>query len=69
MKVWEPLEALPPDPQPILLDELTTGLDPQARHAIWDLVRDVRARGKTVVLSTYFMEDAETLCDRVAILD
>jgi len=61
--------ALLPDPQLIFLDELTTGLDPQARHTIWDLVRDVRARGKTVVLSTHFMEEAEKLCDRVAILD
>jgi ABC-2 type transport system ATP-binding protein len=61
--------ALLPDPQLVFLDELTTGLDPQARHAIWDLVRDVRARGKTVVLTTHFMEEAEHLCDRVAILD
>jgi ABC-2 type transport system ATP-binding protein len=61
--------ALLPDPQLIFLDELTTGLDPQARHAIWDLVRGVRARGKTVLLSTHFMEEAERLCDRVAILD
>jgi ABC-2 type transport system ATP-binding protein len=61
--------ALLPDPQLIFLDELTTGLDPQARHAIWDLVRDVRAKGKTIVLTTHFMEEAERLCDRVAILD
>jgi len=61
--------ALLPDPKLVFLDELTTGLDPQARHAIWDLVRDVRARGKTVLLSTHFMEEAERLCDRVAILD
>jgi ABC-2 type transport system ATP-binding protein len=61
--------ALLPDPQLVFLDELTTGLDPQARHAIWDLVRDVRARGKTVLLTTHFMEEAERLCDRVAILD
>jgi ABC-2 type transport system ATP-binding protein len=61
--------ALLPDPQLIFLDELTTGLDPQARHAIWDLVRDVRAKGKTVLLTTHFMEEAERLCDRVAILD
>jgi ABC-2 type transport system ATP-binding protein len=61
--------ALLPNPQLVFLDELTTGLDPQARHAIWDLVRDVRARGKTVLLSTHFMEEAERLCDRVAILD
>ncbi len=61
--------ALLPDPQLVFLDELTTGLDPQARHAIWDLVRAVRDRGKTVILSTHFMEEAERLCDRVAILD
>jgi ABC-2 type transport system ATP-binding protein len=61
--------ALLPDPQLIFLDELTTGLDPQARHAIWDLVREVRSRGKTVLLTTHFMEEAERLCDRVAILD
>ncbi len=61
--------ALLPDPQLVFLDELTTGLDPQARHAIWDLVREVRERGKTVILTTHFMEEAERLCDRVAILD
>ncbi len=61
--------ALLPDPQLVFLDELTTGLDPQARHAIWDLVREVRLRGKTVILTTHFMEEAERLCDRVAILD
>jgi ABC-2 type transport system ATP-binding protein len=61
--------ALLPDPQLLFLDELTTGLDPQARHAIWDLVRDVRSRGKTILLTTHFMEEAERLCDRVAILD
>ena len=61
--------ALLPDPQLVFLDELTTGLDPQARRTIWDLVRDVRDRGKTVLLTTHFMEEAERLCDRVAILD
>ncbi len=61
--------ALLVDPRLIFLDELTTGLDPQARHVIWDVVRDVRAGGKTVVLSTHFMEEAEALCDRVAVLD
>ncbi len=61
--------ALLPDPQLVFLDELTTGLDPQARHAIWDLIRDVSARGKTVFLTTHFMEEAERLCNRVAILD
>lgn len=61
--------ALLPDPQLLFLDELTTGLDPQARHAIWDLVRSVRSKGKTILLTTHFMEEAERLCDRVAILD
>jgi ABC-2 type transport system ATP-binding protein len=61
--------ALLPDPALVFLDELTTGLDPQARHTIWDLVREVRSGGKTVILSTHFMEEAERLCDRVAILD
>jgi len=61
--------ALLPDPQLVFLDELTTGLDPQARHVIWDLVRDVRSKGKTILMTTHFMEEAERLCDRVAILD
>lgn len=61
--------ALLPDPQLVFLDELTTGLDPQARHVIWDLVRTVRDQGKTILLTTHFMEEAERLCDRVAILD
>jgi ABC-2 type transport system ATP-binding protein len=61
--------ALLPDPQLVFLDELTTGLDPQARHTIWDLVRAVRDSGKTVFLTTHFMEEAERLCDRVAILN
>lgn len=61
--------ALLPDPQLVFLDELTTGLDPQARHAIWDLIRDVREQGKTIYLTTHFMEEAEHLCDRVAVLD
>jgi ABC-2 type transport system ATP-binding protein len=53
----------------VFLDELTTGLDPQARRAIWDLVRGIRERGKTVLLTTHLMEEAERLCDRVAIID
>jgi ABC-2 type transport system ATP-binding protein len=61
--------ALLPDPQLIFLDELTTGLDPQARHVIWELVRNVRSQGKTILLTTHYMEEAERLCDRVAILD
>ncbi len=61
--------ALINDPELVFLDELTTGLDPQARRAIWELVRDIRTRGKTVFLTTHLMEEAERLCDRVAILD
>ncbi len=61
--------ALINDPEVVFLDELTTGLDPQARRAIWDLVRDIRARGKTVFLTTHLMEEAERLCDRVAIIE
>ena len=56
-------------PEVVFLDELTTGLDPQARRATWDLVRGVRDRGATVVLVTHLMEEAEALCDRVAIID
>jgi ABC-2 type transport system ATP-binding protein len=61
--------ALVNDPELVFLDELTTGLDPQARRAIWELVRGIRARGKTVFLTTHLMEEAERLCDRVAILE
>jgi ABC-2 type transport system ATP-binding protein len=61
--------ALINDPELVFLDELTTGLDPQARRAIWDLVRGIRERGKTVFLTTHLMEEAERLCDRVAIME
>jgi ABC-2 type transport system ATP-binding protein len=61
--------ALINDPELVFLDELTTGLDPQARRAIWELVRGIRQRGKTVCLTTHLMEEAERLCDRVAIVD
>ncbi len=61
--------ALINDPQVVFLDELTTGLDPQSRRAIWDLVRGIRARGKTVFMTTHLMEEAERLCDRVAIIE
>lgn len=61
--------ALINDPELVFLDELTTGLDPQARRAIWELVRGIRERGKTVLLTTHLMEEAERLCDRVAIID
>jgi ABC-2 type transport system ATP-binding protein len=61
--------ALINDPEVVFLDELTTGLDPQSRRAIWDLVRGIRDRGKTVFLTTHLMEEAERLCDRVAIIE
>jgi ABC-2 type transport system ATP-binding protein len=61
--------ALIHQPEVVFLDELTTGLDPQARRAIWDLVTDIRARGTTVFLTTHLMEEAERLCDRVAIIE
>jgi len=61
--------ALINDPEVVFLDELTTGLDPQARRAIWDLVNGIRKRGKTVFLTTHLMEEAERLCDRVAIVE
>src|SRR5690349_16639248 len=61
--------ALINDPELVFLDELTTGLDPQPRRAIWDLVRGIRERGKTVFLTTHLMEEAERLCDRIAIMD
>jgi ABC-2 type transport system ATP-binding protein len=61
--------ALINDPEIVFLDELTTGLDPQARRAMRELVKGVRDRGKTVFLTTHYMEEAEHLCDRVAIID
>ncbi len=61
--------ALVNDPQVIFLDELTTGLDPRARRAIWDLVLDIKNQGRTVVLTTHYMEEAEKLSDRVAIMN
>jgi ABC-2 type transport system ATP-binding protein len=61
--------ALINNPELVFLDELTTGLDPQARRAIWELVRGIRLRGQTVCLTTHLMEEAERLCDRVAIVD
>ncbi|WP_047868725.1 ABC transporter ATP-binding protein [Nocardiopsis sp. RV163] len=61
--------ALVGDPRVAFLDELTTGLDPQARRATWELVKRVRANGVTVVLVSHLMDEAEELCDRVAVLD
>ena len=56
-------------PRVVVLDELTTGLDPHARRTTWDLVEQIRAAGVTVLLVTHFMEEAERLCDRVALID
>lgn len=61
--------ALVNDPELVFLDEPTTGLDPQARRNFWNLIEKVRRRGTTVVLTTHYMEEAERLCDRVAIID
>jgi ABC-2 type transport system ATP-binding protein len=61
--------ALVGNPELLILDELTTGLDPQARRAIWGLIEDVRACGVTILLVTHFMEEAERLCDRIAVID
>jgi ABC-2 type transport system ATP-binding protein len=57
------------NPEVVFLDEMTTGLDPAARHVAWDLIRAIRDSGATVVLVTHFMDEAEELCDRVAIVD
>ena len=61
--------ALVNEPRVLFLDEPTTGLDPQARRHLWELVRRIRDRGTTVFLTTHYLDEAETLCDRVAILD
>jgi ABC-2 type transport system ATP-binding protein len=57
------------DPKIIFLDEPTTGLDPQARRSLWELINTIRSRGTTVIITTHYMDEAEVLCDRVAIID
>jgi len=57
------------DPKIIFLDEPTTGLDPQARRSLWELIRTIRNRGTTVIITTHYMDEAEYLCDRVAVID
>ena len=61
--------ALVNDPEVIFMDEPTTGLDPHARHNVWSIVENLRDRGKTIVMTTHYMEEAEQLCHRLAIID
>jgi len=61
--------ALVGDPELLFLDEPTTGLDPQARRHLWDLVEDLKKAGRTIILTTHYMDEAERLCDRVAVMD
>jgi ABC-2 type transport system ATP-binding protein len=61
--------ALTHDPQILFLDEPTVGLDPQARHALWDILRELHRQGRTIIMTTHYMEEADQLCDRLAILD
>jgi len=60
--------ALVHDPEIAFLDEPTVGMDPQSRHAVWDFIKELRKRGKTIILTTQYMEEAEELCDRIGII-
>jgi len=61
--------ALVHDPEIAFLDEPTVAMDPQSRHAVWDFIRELKKRGKTIILTTHYMEEAEEICDRVGIID
>ena len=61
--------ALIHDPQMAFLDEPTVAMDPQSRHAVWDFIKDQKTKGKTIILTTHYMEEAEELCDRIGIID
>jgi ABC-2 type transport system ATP-binding protein len=61
--------ALVHDPEIVFLDEPTVAMDPQSRHAVWDFIRELKKRDKTIVLTTHYMEEAEELCDRIGIID
>jgi ABC-2 type transport system ATP-binding protein len=61
--------ALIHDPQIAFLDEPTVAMDPQSRHAVWDFIKEQKAQGKTIILTTHYMEEAEELCDRVGVID
>ena len=61
--------ALVHDPETAFLDEPTVAMDPQSRHAVWDFIRELGKRGKTIILTTHYMEEAEELCDRIGIID
>jgi len=61
--------ALVHDPEIAFLDEPTVAMDPQSRHAVWDFIRELKKRGKTIILTTHYMEEAEELCDRIGIID